>query len=141
MAKEELFRIPVLGWLLPRVQAFPVARGRGDRGAIRHSLRVLQQGDALGIFPEGRRVKTGEDVVPQTGAAFISLRADVPVVPVAVVGNYRFRQPMTVRFGKPVDLEEYRGQKLDNKILARVADKIMEEIRALIEKRLFRSWQ
>ena len=115
------------------VQAFPVARGAatGCNQDIPWFCNRAMPGDLSGRTP----VKTGEDVVPQTGAAFISLRADVPVVPVAVVGNYRFRQPMTVRFGKPVDLEEYRGQKLDNKILARVADKIMEEIRALIEKR------
>ena len=53
MAKEELFRNPLMNWFLRYVHTFPVHRGRIDRRAVMESFRVLKQGEVLGIFPEG----------------------------------------------------------------------------------------
>src|SRR5699024_7827435 len=57
MAKESLFRIPLVKSLLPIVHAFPVRRGLGDRQAIRSGLKILESGKVMGLFPEGRRMK------------------------------------------------------------------------------------
>lgn len=53
MAKEELFHNPLMGWFLRYVKTFPVHRGRVDRKAMAEALRVLKEGEVLGIFPEG----------------------------------------------------------------------------------------
>jgi len=83
MAKEELFRIPVLGTLIRWCNAFPVTRGEGDIGSIRRALRILKEGGVVGIFPEGTRNIAG-DVEPKSGAVLLASMAHCPVVPVGL---------------------------------------------------------
>lgn len=105
MAKEELFRWPVFGWLVRKVGVFPVKRGRVDVQAVRHSLEVLQQGGALGIFPEGTRSKSGEVQEAFGGAALLAARSGAVVVPVALSGRYRLGARFRVNVGKPIQIE------------------------------------
>ncbi len=111
MAKSELFRIPLLGWLMRRVNAFPVDRGKPDLSAIRDSMAVLHRGEVLGIFPEGTRQK-GRGVlgVMHPGAALIALRTDSPVMPAAIRGRFAFRGTVTVSFGQPITLKGTTGR-------------------------------
>lgn len=89
MAKKELFTIPVVGWVIRRVGAFPVDRGKADRGAIRRAEATLAAGIAVGMFPEGTRSRTASMGRAHPGAALLALRADVPVLPVTIVGSER----------------------------------------------------
>ena len=57
MAKEELFKNPVFGWVIRQLGTFPVRRGVTDRAAIRQAVKVLKDGYPLGIFPEGTRIR------------------------------------------------------------------------------------
>src|SRR5690606_34937430 len=86
MAKEELFKIPVLSFLIRRFGAFPVNRGAADKRAVKQALTFLKQGEVLGVFPEGTRSRTGELGAGHTGAAFIALKGKAQVVPAAVIG-------------------------------------------------------
>jgi 1-acyl-sn-glycerol-3-phosphate acyltransferase len=99
MAKAELFGY--LGWILPRVGAFPVHRGRPDRQAIRTATHLLRQGRMVVIFPEGHRSATGDLGPARHGAARLSLATGAPVVPVAIRGPYRLFGRVQVRFGPP----------------------------------------
>lgn len=99
MAKEELFRTPGLGLLLPHLKAFPVRRGENDREAIRNALAVLHQGNVLGIFVEGTRNK-GNEVMPlKRGAAMLASRSEATIIPVAI---QRVKRRITVKFGAPL---------------------------------------
>lgn len=60
LAKEELFKNPLIGGILKKVHAFPIKRGMRDRNALRKGLDILKEGHALGLFPEGTRQKSGE---------------------------------------------------------------------------------
>jgi 1-acyl-sn-glycerol-3-phosphate acyltransferase len=84
MAKTELFALPVIGWLIARLNAFPVDRSRADLGSIRRALQLLKNGGAVGIFPEGTRNRSGESQA-RGGAVLIAATARCPVVPVALV--------------------------------------------------------
>lgn len=129
MAKEELFRVPVFGQLVPHLNAFPVKRGMSDREALRKGLAVLKEDKVLGLFPEGTRSKTGELGEGLAGAGFFATRSEALIVPCAVIGPYKALNKLKVVYGKPVDFTEYRK----NKISADEATKIiMEEIRKLI---------
>lgn len=129
MAKEELFRVPVFGKLVPHLNAFPVKRGMSDREALRKGLAVLKEDKVLGLFPEGTRSKTGELGEGLAGAGFFATRSEALIVPCAVIGPYKALNKLKVVYGKPVDFTEYRK----NKISADEATKIiMEEIRKLI---------
>jgi len=108
IGKEELFRNPILDWFLRQLGGFPVYRGSHDQWAISHAQEVLQHGQVLGIFPEGKRNK-GTGLRPaKTGAARLALAVDCPIVPMSIHGSqYLFRRfPNRTRVkmfvGKPI---------------------------------------
>ena len=111
MAKKELFRIPVFNWMIRALGAYPVNRGGADVGAIRHTIRMLEDSKTVGMFPQGHR---NNGVDPRTtkihaGAAMIALRAGVPILPVFIrVPDNRMRAfcRKEVIIGKPITPEE-----------------------------------
>lgn len=132
MAKEELFKVPVISFLITKFGAFPVKRGAGDRAAIRATLKILEEGKVLGIFPEGTRSKTGEVGQGMSGTAMFALKSEAKVVPVAIVGPYRLFRPVTIIYGKPIDLSRYKEGKATGETMKEVTDLIMQNIRDLI---------
>jgi 1-acyl-sn-glycerol-3-phosphate acyltransferase len=128
MAKEELFRIPIFGWLIHRVHAFPVKRGGVSKESIRLSIQLLKDGNAMCIFPEGTRNNAGG--VGKKGAAMLALKSNAVVIPVAIIGNYKPFRRMAVYYGKPIDLSEYTQGTSEQ--LEAATDKIMNEIRAMV---------
>ncbi len=106
MGKASLFRVPVLGWVFSTLGGFPVERDGSDRGPLRESLAILQQGEPLAVYPEGTR-QHGREIQPlQAGAAYLAIKTGVPIVPVAIAGSEEpFRGPHRLpRFGKGVVL-------------------------------------
>lgn len=112
MAKEELFRIPVIKQGIELYGAYPVKRGMADRSAIRAALDCLSKGWAVGLFLEGTRTPDARIPNPKIGAALIAAKAQVPMLPVSLWGTQAIFQkgsavprpvPVTVRIGKPID--------------------------------------
>lgn len=108
MGKKELFNNKFLAWIFTQVHAFPVDRGGADIAAMRTALKVIKNGDTLGIFPEGTRSKTGEMLPLLGGAALLALKSGVKVVPVYIHGNYRPFRRMRVIVGKPLEIDDLR---------------------------------
>ncbi|MGE5620103.1 MAG: lysophospholipid acyltransferase family protein [Sphingomonadaceae bacterium] len=142
MAKDELFRVPLLGWVVRWYGAFAVRRGQPDREALRRAIAVLNRGGVLGVFPEGTRSKTGRLNRGQPGAALVALLANATIVPVALVGTDLVKSPLsllnrpqiTVRVGKPFTLQKGREGKPDldaltGVMMSRVAALLPEELR------------
>ena len=136
MAKEELFRVPVLGALIRSVNTFPVNREQADRAAIRHALRVLKGGGVVGIFPEGRRNLDGE-AQARSGAVLLAATSRCPVVPVALVRTHlaarRLRAAkVEVRIGAPLQFQgtERKATKAE---LATWTDAVTRRIAELME--------
>jgi 1-acyl-sn-glycerol-3-phosphate acyltransferase len=87
MGKAALFRVPVLGWIFAALGGFPVERDGSDRGPLRDSLAILNNGEPLAVYPEGTR-QHGTEIQPlQAGAAYLAIKAGVPIVPVACAGS------------------------------------------------------
>lgn len=140
MGKEELFRIPLLNIWLRWMGVFPVRRGFPDRNAIRTSIRILEDGGGLVMFPEGTRSPDGRLRDPEPGAAMIALRTGAPVLPVAVINSYRILpkgsrrprfEPVTVRFGPPVLVPRVEGR-LDHRMMDEWGQRIMGAIENLL---------
>ena len=111
MAKEELFRVPLLGPVIRACGAYPVARGAGDLQALRTSCARLSEGWATGVFLDGTRQADGRVSCPQKGAALLAARTGTPLLPVAIVNSHRALGPgggrlrlvpVHVRIGTPI---------------------------------------
>src|SRR5215207_9538259 len=84
VAKQELFRNPLLGWMLNCLGAFPVRRGESDDESVKTSLALLERGQAVVIFPEGTRIRSGSLAKPKRGVGRLALQSGAPVVPIAI---------------------------------------------------------
>ncbi len=131
MAKEELFRVPILGGIVRKVGSFPVKRGMSDREALRNGLNVLKEGGVLGLFPEGTRSKDGKLGKGLAGAGFFALRSNALVVPCAVIGTYKPFRKVKVFFGEPINLDPLRERKATAE---EATELIMSKIAELLEK-------
>jgi 1-acyl-sn-glycerol-3-phosphate acyltransferase len=138
MAKIELFRIWGLRQVVTALGAFPVDRGAGDRAALETSLRVLAEGGALLMFPEGTRHR-GDEVHPfLPGVGMLAIRSGAPVVPVAVKGTERLVRrwrhgPPRVRVaaGPAVDLQGLEGRR--SVVYAQAAERIRVAVKGLYD--------
>ena len=107
MAKEELFRNPILGWILRKVGAFPVNRGGSDIQSVKTALQAIKSGDNLLMFPEGTTVHNGigyADGLPahaHGGVAMIGVRTGATLVPVFVDGEKKLFHRTRIIFGEP----------------------------------------
>ena len=147
MGKAELFEkktfgFKILGWIIRRMGSFPVKRGAPDRRALRMAMRVLQKGEALVIFPEGTRTRSGELGPAEPGVALIAHSTKAPVVPMYLQGTVAALSPLQPRFrlihpavyfGKPLHFEEEYARKADRETLEAIGARIMSEIARLEE--------
>ncbi len=97
VAKQELFRYRFVGWLLNSLGAFPVRRGESDEETMATARELLARGEAVVIFPEGKRVRSGALGEPRRGVGRMALESGAPVVPVAVVGSEAARRGWRIR--------------------------------------------
>lgn len=93
MAKEELFRVPVLKQVIRLYGAYPVRRGEGDRAAMRAAIASLEAGWATGIFLQGTRTPDGRITDPKLGAALIAAKVNAPLLPVSLWGTAAIEPP------------------------------------------------
>lgn len=138
MAKQELFKHPLLGWFLRRMDVFGVERGSGDMAAVKTAIRVVRNGEILGLYPEGTRSKDGKPGRAKTGVALIAKAAKCDVVPAAVICRGKLRPFKRIRLvvGKPVSYQEIIDRAPDNsrESLRAAADYIMGQITTLWEQ-------
>ena len=125
MVKKELVETPFIGWVLTKSGAFPVDRSKGDIGAIKTAIEVLKQNRTLSMFPEGTRHRDGKFRDIKKGAAMIAIKANAPIVPMRIIGNWRIFSKMTLRIGEPIYPEGYTKDTL--------TEKLRESIEALEE--------
>ncbi|HET9494540.1 MAG TPA: lysophospholipid acyltransferase family protein [Chloroflexia bacterium] len=139
MAKEELFRTPIVGWFVRKLGAFPVDRARRDAASLRTALTVLKEDELLGMFPEGTR-GTGDGLLEfRTGALRLASRTRAPIVPTAVIGTEealprkKFVRParLAVHFGPPVEVTELYDNPKDPEAMERAIEAMKAAVQAL----------
>lgn len=124
LAKKELWPIPFIGWYLNRSGQLPIdtANPRATMSSLSAAARTLKNGLSLFVFPEGARTKTGELQEFMSGAAFLAIRAQVPLVPMALIGVYDllpihthhfFPNDLTLAIGEPIATEGMSIRQVD----------------------------
>jgi 1-acyl-sn-glycerol-3-phosphate acyltransferase len=143
LGKKELFAWPIVGWIAANGGVHPVDRGTADIEAFRLAKRILDEGHALFVFPEGTRSRDGSLGEGRDGVAVLALRSGAPIVPIAIAGSYdvwprgqKLPHPgghVTVRVGTPFRLAEELPEGTDRKAAKGLAtDVIMRRIAALL---------
>jgi len=111
MAKAELFKIPLLGFIIKACGAYPVKRGIVDKNTIRTACKKLYNNNSIGIFIDGTRQKNGRVNRPKQGAALLAFKNQKLLLPVAIVNSHRlmrfklfvpFFSKIVIKVGKPV---------------------------------------
>ena len=103
VAKESLFDKPVIKRMLQWVNAYPINRNGDPREVIDKTVDILKKGKPITIFPEGTRNKVDDSLGEfKKGAALVAIRAQVPVVPSAILGSNKKKGEIYLVFGDPV---------------------------------------
>lgn len=139
IAKSELFENPVTAFFLSNLNAFPVRRGLSDRDALKYACKILDDNKILGIFPEGRRVRSAVPEKAKRGVAFIARRTGADVLPASLYLDPKedvFRPKLTLRFGRVLKNSElFDGKNDKSEELQLASDNIMNTIEKLWEKK------
>lgn len=128
MAKEELWKNPGFRFMAFCYGVFPVKRGKNDTDAIKTSLKILKNNEILGMYPEGTRNGLAKNVKPKNGAVNLAIRAGVPIVPFAVIGNFKPFRKIVYKFGKPIDFSTYKEQAKDKDVVDTLTREVMAKI-------------
>lgn len=129
VAKEDLFKNRLLFWLGHIFDAIPIKRDMQDIEAMKRCLKVLKNGELLGIFPEGTRKGLEKNGKAKNGAAFMAIKSKAKIIPIGIHGSFKPFSKVYVNYGEPIDLSNYSKEELDE-----ATEKIMQEIVILTKK-------
>ncbi len=133
MAKAELFKNPILRFLLKSVGSFPVSRGKGDVGSVKTVFKLLERGKVVGVFPEGTRTPKKDPKKRKAGAAMLALHSGAPILPVGVEWNKKIFSKVRVVFGEPfLMLPKDEDKHIPKEELKILTEEIMDKIYELI---------
>ncbi len=142
IAKAELFKNPVVAWVITHLYGFPVKRGQGDKTAIKYAEKIIEEGHVLALCPEGKRIKD-KNGVPQSakaGVAIFAHHTGAKILPVAICCKNRIKrgEQVTVVYGKPITLEELglTGDEIEKEEYKAAANQVMKTIAEMREKEL-----
>ena len=145
LAKDDLFKIPIVGSALKGAHQIPVDRGSDGRAPLLAARAALEAGEIVVIYPEGT-VTTNPDFLPMrghTGAARLSLASGVPITPMASwgsqavwqksgKGSLKWGRPVWMRVGPPLDFSQRRAEADDREALHAMTDEMMAVLTALV---------
>ena len=112
MAKSELFRVPLLGFIIKACGAYPVKRGVADKNTIKIACEKLSNNNSIGIFIDGTRQKDGRVNKPKQGAALLAFKNQKLLLPVAIINSHKlvrlrfcipFFTKIVIKVGKPIN--------------------------------------
>ena len=140
LAKKSLMDVPILGWLLPRLNVIPVNLERGDRSALKALIRVLSAGDCALVFPEGTRTPDGNLQPAEPGLGLIIAKTRAPVVPMRIFGAYdawpiggkmRLGPNITIVVGEAIHFSEADFEGSGKDLYTRLSQRVMDAIAAI----------
>src|SRR6266567_7972549 len=140
LARKTLMDIPLLGWLLPKLNVIPVNQEGIDRSALKALIRVLKSGNATLVFPEGARTLDGNVQPAQAGLGLVIAKTLAPVVPMRIFGadeawargSKKIRlHPITIVVGHPIFFTQADIAERGKDVYQRLSERVMNEIAKL----------
>ena len=139
LAKKSLMNVPVLGWVLPKLNVIPVNL-EGDRSALKALLRILRAGECALVFPEGTRTPDGTLQPALPGLGLLTAKTRAPVVPMRIFGAHevwpihgklRFSGKITIVVGEPIYFSEADVQGNGKELYVRLSQRVMDAVASL----------
>jgi 1-acyl-sn-glycerol-3-phosphate acyltransferase len=140
LARRTLLSVPLLGWVLPKVNVIPVNQEGVDRSAIKAVIRLVQAGNGVLVFPEGSRTLDGKLQAAEPGLGLIIAKTRAPVVPMRIFGarealprggrKLRF-VPITIVIGNPIFFTAADLDQPGKNLYQRLSEQVMNAIAAL----------
>jgi 1-acyl-sn-glycerol-3-phosphate acyltransferase len=140
LARKSLLDVPVLGWVLPKLNVIPVDQEGGDRSALKALIRTLRANHGALVFPEGSRTLDGQLQPPQPGLGFVIAKTLAPVVPMRIFGAHQALPrgggklrfcPITIVVGEPLHFTAADLEGNGREVYPRLSARVMEAIAAL----------
>jgi len=139
LARRTLLDVPLLGWLLPKLNVIPVNQEGIDRNALKAVIRVLQAGNAALVFPEGSRTIDGSLQPAEPGLGLIIAKTLAPVVPMRIFGAHEALprggglhfEPITIVVGEPIFFTAADLNPSGKDLYKRLSRRVMDTIAAL----------
>lgn len=143
MGKDSIWKIAPIGWIISALGAFPVTRGTADREALKRCIAVLEAGEPLVLFPEGTR-QSGPVVHPLfDGAAYVAVKAGVPIIPVGIGGSEGvmpkgakmiYPRKCVIVVGEPITAPQDESGKVPRSAVKEVTDTLSKELQRLFDE-------
>ncbi len=140
LAKKSLMKVPILGWLLPKLNVIPVDLGGNDRSALKALIRILRAGDCALVFPEGSRTPDGNLQPALPGVGLVIAKTQAPVVPMRIFGAFdawpidgkiHLWRRITIVVGQPILFTEADVESDAKDLYAQLSQRVMDAIAAL----------
>jgi 1-acyl-sn-glycerol-3-phosphate acyltransferase len=140
LAKKSLMDVPILGWLLPKLNVIPVNLEGGDRSALKALIRILSAGECALVFPEGSRTLDGNLQPALPGVGLLIAKTRAPVVPMRIFGAYevwpiggkiRFSGKITIVVGEPIYFSDSELAAGGKDLYTRLGQRVLDAIAAL----------
>ncbi len=140
LARRTLMDVPLLGWLLPKLNVIPVNQEGIDRGALKALIRVLKSGNAALVFPEGSRTLDGSLQPAEPGLGLVIAKTLAPVVPMRIFGAHEALPrgggglhfaPITIVIGEPIFFTAAELESPEKNLYRRLSQRVMDAIAAL----------
>jgi 1-acyl-sn-glycerol-3-phosphate acyltransferase len=131
IAKKELFENKLLANILAKLKVISVDRedSSANLSTLKNAIRILRNGDVLGIFPEGTRVKGSDFGEAKAGLAMLAIKGRADVLPISIVSKYKLFKKTVIYIDKPISLEKYYKEKLTTEDYLNISNDIMEIIK------------
>jgi 1-acyl-sn-glycerol-3-phosphate acyltransferase len=139
LARRTLLDVPLLGWLLPKLNVIPVNQEGIDRSALKSLIRVLNAGNAALVFPEGSRTPDGNLQTAEPGLGLVIAKTLAPVVPMRIFGAHEALprggglhfEPITIVIGEPIFFTNADLDSPAKDLYKRLSQRVMDAIAAL----------
>jgi 1-acyl-sn-glycerol-3-phosphate acyltransferase len=140
LARKSLLDVPVLGWVLPKLNVIPVNQEGGDRSALKALIRILRANHCALVFPEGSRTLNGNLQPPLPGIGFVIAKTLAPVVPMRIFGAHRALPrgggklrfcPIMIVVGEPLRFSAADVDGNGREVYPRLSQRVMDAIAAL----------
>lgn len=128
IAKKDLLKNPLMRWLCNTFGAFMVERDGKDIEAVKQSLKILKNGEILGIFPEGTRNGLAKGEKVKNGAVLMAIKSGAPIIPAGIKGDYKLFRRVTMTYGEPIHYDKTKINQQDKEEVDKLTDDLMNTI-------------